>query len=501
METVGKPVLFRIRLVSCCFFFLIQAALAAGGCANTITVKDPAAGVNGFESVSGDKLFFIVGRISIKGNRLTRPNIILRELKFREGDTLMLADLPGILQHARENIFNTRLFNFVTVDTSVNIADQLLDFSVEVVERWYIWPIPFVQVSDQNLDAWWQTQDFSRITYGIDLTFYNVRGRNETLKILTHFGFNQKYGFTYRIPYINKSQTLGIGFGADLEINHQVAVKTQDNQPFYYDDPGAYPKQLTYVYTELLYRPSIYVMHTIRLAYSHYYFQDTVLHMPGFSMTGDNNQHLGTFWYQYKNDHRDVQFYPLRGWYLDAELSHSVPFRIARNTYIKSLFRWYLRLQKRWYYSFSFQGKLSFEKEQPYYLERGLGYGNEFVRGYEYYVVDGQHFGMLKNQFKFAILPERVEKIGFIRSSKFNTIPLALYASVFVDMGYVYAYRQYAPLQDGELIPFNSLQNSFLLGYGFGLDFTTYYDVVVRLEASLNLMGKPGIYIHFTAPI
>jgi outer membrane protein assembly factor BamA len=501
MKAVGKPVLFRLQFVLAVLFSFSASFTFSQHFGKTSQSTDSAGMTSDIQSLTGEMSYFIAGPISIKGNHITRPNIILRELKFKEGDTLRIADLPKTLQHAKENIFNTRLFNFVTLDTSVDPVNNLLNFSIEVIERWYIWPIPFLQVSDQNFNAWWQTRDFSRLTYGVDLTFFNVRGRNETLRIMTHFGFNQKYGFTYRIPYVNKRETIGIGFGGDMEINHQVAVKTQDNQPYYYNDPGTYPKQLTYAYAEFLYRPNIYVIHTFRLAYSHYYFQDTVLHMPGYSLTGDNNQDFVTFWYQYKNDHRDVQFYPLRGWYFDVEFSHSMPFRIAHNTYVKSLFRKYFRLQERWYYAFSFLGKISFEEQQPFYLERGLGYGREFVRGYEYYVEDGQHFGLLKNQLKFAIIPGRVEKITFIRTSKFNTIPLALYANVFVDMGYVYAYQQLAYLQNDLNIPFNSLQNAFMLGYGLGLDFTTYYDVVIRLEASLNLMGKPGIYIHFVAPI
>jgi hypothetical protein len=48
---------------------------------------------------------------------------------------------------------------------------------------------------------------------------------------------------------------------------------------------------------------------------------------------------------------------------------------------------------------------------------------------------------------------------------------------------------------------YNDLQNSLLVGYGAGFDFTTYYDVVVRLEFSMNGMGIPGIYLHFMAPI
>ena len=445
--------------------------------------------------------YVIAGTVSISGNHITYRNIIIRELKFKEGDTLKTDQLPRILSQAKENIFNTRLFNFVTLDTTVNPLTKRMNLDIEVIERWYIWPMPFIQLSDQNLNAWLQTLDWSKLTYGIDFTFFNVRGRNETLKIMTHFGFNQKYGFTYKIPYVNKKQTLGIGFGADMELNHEVAVETTDNQPYYFNSTGSYPKQLTYAFGELLLRPNIYVIHTLRLGYSHYYFQDTLLHVPGFSMTFNNNQDFVTLWYQYKNDHRDVQYYPLKGWYFDLEFSHSLPLWFTHNTYIKSLFRKYFQLHERWYYAFSLLGKLSFESQQPYYLQRGLGYSREFVRGYEYYVVDGQHYLLFKNNVKFAILPERVGKFNFIRTSKFNTIPYALYANLFVDMGYVYAYQQIAYGFNDTSLPFNSLQNTFMMGYGLGLDFTTYYDVVIRVEGSMNLLGKPGVYIHFIAPI
>jgi len=445
--------------------------------------------------------YVIAGNVSISGNRITHRNIILRELKFKEGDTLKIVSLPEILGNAKENIFNTRLFNFVTLDTTVNPLTNRMNLNIEVIERWYAWPIPYFQPSDQNINAWLQTWEWSKLTYGVDFTFFNVRGRNETLKIITHFGFNQKYGFTYKIPYVNRKQTLGIGFGADMDLNHLVAISTVDNQPNYFNNASGYPKQLTFAFGDLLLRPNIYVIHTFRLAYSHYYFQDSVLHIPGFSMTFSNNQDFATIWYQYKNDHRDVQYYPLKGWYFDLEFNHSMPFRVTHNTYIKSLFRKYFQLGERWYYAFSLLGKLSFEAQQPYYLQRGLGYSREFVRGYEYYVVDGQHYLLFKTNVKFAILPERVLKINFIPTTKFNTVPLALYANVFVDLGYVYAYRQQASGSDGVYVPFNSLQNALLAGYGLGLDFTTYYDVVIRLEGSMNLMGKPGIFIHFIAPI
>jgi hypothetical protein len=66
--------------------------------------------------------------------------------------------------------------------------------------------------------------------------------------------------------------------------------------------------------------------------------------------------------------------------------------------------------------------------------------------------------------------------------------------NLFVDAGYG-AYDQDYGKET------NDLQNSLLLGYGAGLDFVTYYDVVLRLEFSVNLKNETGFFLHFRAPI
>jgi len=441
--------------------------------------------------------YVIIHNIIIEGNKQTRPSIIIRELKFANNDTISLNRLKDLLIASKENVFNTKLFNIVTLDTAF-IGNSLVDITISVIERWYIWPIPYFEISDRNFNVWWETKDFSRLTYGIDLTFSNVRGRNETMKILTHFGFNQKYGFTYTIPYLNRKQTIGIGFGADVELNHEVGVETADNEVVYYKDVSNFPKQLIFAYTEMIYRPNIYTYHTFRIAYNQYYFSDTIIRIPGFSLANSNSQIFGSLYYQFKNDHRDVQYYPLTGFYFDLEFIHCFPYSFTHNTYLKVNARKYWQIYNQWYFASGLTVKISVENEQPYFLSRGLGYGREFVRGYEYFVVDGQHFLLWKNNFKFAIIPQRLIKLGFLKSSKFNTVPLALYVNVFSDLGYVYHYSTEAD-DHGDLG--NSLQNSLLLGYGTGLDFTTYYDLVIRCEFSMNLFGKPGIYLHFIAPI
>ncbi len=475
---MGRPsILPRICL-------LVIALLSSASCACGNTRPDSAR-------------YVIIRNIILEGNKVTKSPIITRELRFHPGDTIPAGRLPSLLNAAKENVFNTKLFNVVTLDTAC-VAGSGVDVRISVIERWYIWPVPFFEISDRNFNVWWETKDFSRLTYGIDLTFYNMRGRNETMMILTHFGFNQLYGFNYFIPYVNRKQTIGLGFGADVELNHEVGVATVDNEVVYYKDPSDYPQQLIFGFAEMRYRPSIYAYHTFRLAYNQYYFSDSVLTVPGFSLKNENSQIFGCLYYQYKNDHRDVQFYPLTGYYFDLEFVHCFPYSYTHNTYLKANARKFWQLCNRWYFASGLTLKISLEKEQPYYLSKGLGYGREYVRGYEYYVVDGQHFILWKNNFKFAIIPQRMIRLGFLKSSKFNTVPLALYANVFADMGYVYHYDTGTDYQTGAG---NTLQNSFMIGYGAGIDFTTYYDIVIRCEFAMNLFNKPGFYLHFTAPI
>ncbi len=438
----------------------------------------------------------VIRSIKIKGNLHTKPSIILRELAFRESDRIGRTLFQHMLKAGRENIFNTKLFNFVTIDTVPLGGSPLkMDIMIQVVERWYIWPWPFFEISDRNFNSWLETMDFNRLTYGIDLTIHNVMGLNETLKFPIHYGFNQKLGFSYQIPYINFKKTVGIDFGAEYNWNHEVIIETVENKPVYYRDPGSYPRQDFYAFTDLVLRPTFYAYHTFRVSFNSWMFSDSLIKVPDYTAGTSNHLQYFSLWYQYKNDHRDFQFYPLKGTYFDIELDQNGLFSPTVNEfYFKSNFRKYFQLYYRWYFASGLTGKLTLTPQPPYFMLKGLGYGRDFVRGYEYYVIDGKDFILWKNNFKFALIPQHEFNIDFVHTPKFSRVPFALYLNVFYDMGYVYS----------EVSPYNqsnTLKNSLLVGYGVGLDLTTYYDVVIRLEASMNAQGMPGFYLHFTAPI
>src|SRR5690349_16679731 len=58
---------------------------------------------------------FEVGEIEIKGNTKTKDYIIFRELPFKTGDSVNLAQLVNGFEVSRQQLMNTRLFNEVII--------------------------------------------------------------------------------------------------------------------------------------------------------------------------------------------------------------------------------------------------------------------------------------------------------------------------------------------------------------------------------------------------
>jgi outer membrane protein assembly factor BamA len=151
--------------------------------------------------------FVLINRVLIIGNRLTRDQIILRELSLKPGDLIFNLDLPEILDLDEKKLFNTRLFNTVEIRT-MELSDSKVDLLIDLNERWYTFPSPIFELSDRNFNEWWQNynHDFKRVNYGLRLYQFNMRGRNETLRFIAQFGFQRRFELMYRFPYIDKKQ-------------------------------------------------------------------------------------------------------------------------------------------------------------------------------------------------------------------------------------------------------------------------------------------------------
>jgi len=438
---------------------------------------------------------FIVNKIILSGNKITKPQIIFRELLFHENDTIAADRLSWMIEQSQKNLLNTSLFNFANIDTVIVSGGNRINITIMLVERWYIWPSPFFQLADRNFNVWWETKDLSKADYGLYLNWENFRGRKENLSFLVRLGYDESFGISYKIPYINKKKTIGAGFIISISGNHEVPFKNFENKQLYYKDRENYVQQTVFGTFSINYRKNIFNTHTFQINYNDYSFADSLLILnPRFS-TQKHLQFL-TFYYMLKSDHRDIKAYPLNGYYFDLELV-KYGLGILENENIAMAFlhtsiRKFWNIHKRWYFSGGVNAKLSTSAFQPYFMERGLGYGNDYVRSYEYYVVGGQSFALLKTNLKFELVPTKVKKLKFIPAKKFNMLYYSIYLNLLGDAAYVF---------DKHALADNKLSNTALMGTGLGIDFVTYYDKVFRLEYSINKKGESGFFIHFVSPI
>lgn len=452
----------------------------------------------GFSELKAQDTLLIVGDIELIGNKVTKDPIIFREITFKVGDTIGANLFRQKLLYSQQNLMNTSLFNFVEINDTVinqqhfNVVEVLFKFT----ERWYIWPLPIFELAERNLSVWLQDMDFSRVNYGLFLDWDNFRGRREQLKLIFQFGYDEKLGFRYNIPYIDKKQTFGVDFGFNRTNNHEVTYATENNEVQRIKLEGEYVHKFYNAFFAVYNRPDIYQSHYFETSYNDHIYHDTVFQLnPDFYRQGTNRAQYIKLSYKFMNDHRDFKPYPLKGYYFDI-LIEKIGLAIFNNNPInlynaKVNARKYWTFNRRFYFAGGFTARLGTSGYHPYFVNNGVGYGRDFVRGYEYYVIDGQNYSLLKTDFKFAIIPQRTSVIKFIPTEKFNKVPWAIYLSLFNDFGYV----------SGNGDKGNSLQNSVMWGYGAGINLVTYYDIVLRLEYSFNQLGEGGFFVHFMASI
>lgn len=441
--------------------------------------------------------YFVINSIQIEGNKVTREHIILRELEFVSGDTLSLTDYCMKSRKSQQNLLNRSLFNFVEIDT-LALADHALlkDIIIKVIERWYVWPFPIFELAERNFNSWWELRDLRRTNYGFFITVNNFRGRMEVLRILARAGYNQNYYLTYEIPYLTKKQTLGLALETGVQLSRETFYASKGHKYLHFRNENGYARRQSHARINFTLRPGIHNQHFITLGYENFRFADTLVGLnPEMGFRGSPEFQMIRLGYRLKHDFRDSRPYPLQGHYFELQaeqrglgLLNNEPQHFT----VKATFDLYKKIAPRWNWAFTVTGKTVVGKTEPYQLQRGLGYGNEFVRGYELYVVDGRDFGLFKSNLKYALVSPRIRKIPVAVTERFSKIHYAIYLNALFDAGYV---REPHPWPD------NFLQNRMLYGTGLGLDLVTYYDLVWRFEYSFNHLKKGGFYIHFVAPI
>ena len=439
--------------------------------------------------------YLIINDILIEGNHKTKDRIILRELDVNVGDTIFLPKADTILSRNKNKIFNTNLF--VNVDLALireSVDEALLHIKLD--ERWYIFPGPIFELSDRNFNEWWNTYgaDLSRTNYGMRVVVENFRGRKEKLDLLAQFGFTQKFGILYEIPYFDRQQKHGLIFDISYSQNKSVAYRTNDHQLSFVESPELISEKLE-AGISLTKRNAFYGFHRFELKYFNNSVSDTIVQLnPLYFLNGSNRQQYFRFSYSFTYDKRDIAAYPLRGSLLILNFRRSGLgfFDGLNSTFISGAYGKYHNLGKKFFLENTFKVQMSFQPNQPYFNAKALGYGDDVLRGYELYVIDGQGFFTNKNTLRYQLFKFQ-KKLGFIPIQQFRKLPLAGYLTAYLDTGYT---------RDKYFTEGNQrFANKFLYGGGIGIDIVTFYDLVLKMNYSINRDGESGFFLNFRSSL
>ncbi len=430
-----------------------------------------------------------IGGIVFLGNGVTRERILRAELDLHPGDSLALADLPARLEANRARIFNLQLFHSVLVQASCGSAGRLTLLFV-VQERLYTFPVPIFSLAERNFRAWYDRPDrWRRLDYGLHLVRINFRGRNETLTTNLQFGFNRKFDLAYEAPGLGLRRRLGLGFGISYYQSHTVDYNTLTDRLRSVRDDDGFPIQRFFVSGGLRLRHTVQLLTAFDVAYHRQRISDSVAYYNPEFYLGRTQREFLDFNLTSTHNRRNTFAYPLTGSFAQVALTQRffLDSRTPASTTLRLRYAHYLDLGRGFYYAVGATAQTR--------LASALGYPDRRALGYDEYVIDGRHCGLLQQGLSYRILKPGAIRLPISDNPKFNIIPLVAYLNIFADAGYV------ATASTLDATQYNILPNSLLRSTGLALHLVTYYDRVFVIEYSLNGLGQSGFFLRSNFPI
>lgn len=438
--------------------------------------------------------FVVIDSINIEGNNKTKSYIITNELDISIGDTIFFNDLGPRFLKNKNRVLSTGLFVDASFNLkSINITTGNSTMLITVIESWYIYPKIIFELVDRNFNEWYYDHNasFKRINLGLELEHKNLTGDSDFLEVKLQAGITRKVELKYIRPYLSKSHRIGLIFNILYKNSKELAYDTRKNKLEYFRDDNKTLFNQFRINTGLTYKPELFDIHSVNFKFFNNEVNPIILDEYNSNFfTNNPKQRYFNISYSYVRDTRQYKLYP-RGGYL---LGFSVEkiglgiFKDINQLDISSTFEKYFSF-KNFISSYQIKGKKRiFSKENPYFNNKSLGYEDDFLNGYELYVIDGENYIFSKTSQKFRILSGTLDFSPKIRIKQFKFIPYDFYLSLNFDMGYVNNNVNFVE---------NNFNNRLLYGYGIGLDIIVYNNLF-RISYSFNHIGEGGLFLYFS---
>lgn len=425
-----------------------------------------------------------VSVVIIKGLVRTKERTIFREINFESGKKLMSSD--SLLERWELRLSSLSLFNEV-------ICKQTHDtLFISVVEEFYYWFYPQGGFADRNFYNWAKTKQISRLYFGGDFAFFNLMGLNHTLTLTLVGGYNQVYGLSYELPSSKYRNGWGGKFKTSYSQNHEIWLSTENDKIKLYDLEPDYAQRISNL--DISAFRKINYQNSLELGYSlnyHEISKEASFLNPTFFVFG-NKQLSQTGYVNLTHDTRNQRHYPTKGNEIKFNFSLTNQGYEKFNWVESVSFRWrnFLNIDKHHHVATLIYIQYKFGN-MTYLNVRQLGYNNDYVRGYESYVLDGRGAFMAKIAFRKALFLGKIDlqKMGI--TENYNKMPLSLWLSIFSDLGKIIDPNAIS------LAVNNNLNYQMLRSVGISIDMLAYYDILTRFDVSKNNIGSWIFNISF----
>ena len=309
-------------------------------------------------------------------------------------------------------------------------------------------------------------------------------------------GYTKNVSFSYTAPYSNKKLTQGFNVGGGYLQKREMSIKTNGNDSLIFYPSNRVTKtnadfvyKSWYVNAGYTIRRGFFTRHIFSASYTHIKIADSAIdkrYNPNYFKDSVTSKGIIDFNYRFVYTNVDNGSYPLKGKTgFVSLLKRGFGFTGGVNMFmVEAGLNRYYNMGKNWFSSFQLSANIKLPFDQAYINQRGLGYGENYLRGLEYYVIDGVATGLIRSTIKKKLISFN---IPFPYLPKLLTkIPITIFAKTYTDIGYAYTKQKYDTY----------LNNRLLYSGGFGIDILTFYDFNLKFEYSFNQLGKNGLFLH-----
>jgi outer membrane protein assembly factor BamA len=436
-----------------------------------------------------DSTSVFIKQVHINEGLNTKYKVIRREISVAEQGLYNKEILIVECEESARRLRNLGQFGLVRYNIEFLVKDTVI-VHFEIKERGPFGGTLNAALADRNFNVWIRDYDakLSRVNFSASGSHDNLFGLRKRLRVTTTIGFNTAASVDIFSPSVAKYLNFGYHCNASWGMYKEYYTQIKNGRQVFTRHNNAVVQQQLSGTVEVFVRPQYSYFLIGGLDYAAISVDDTLLEIND-GLLGNKRSRLSYIepHLAYRYSKVDVEAYPQQGERIRIRAGSKINNGNSLHNYIQLYASKFWRLTPRWLLSTWAQAKASTNPSRAFIFQNAFGFRTDYVRGYEYYVVNGEHALLSRFDLKYKIVRKNFD-YKFWRWNLGYT--WGIYPKVFADIGRAYA----APYQLAQ----NPLANTRLSTVGVGLDAILEGSTSVRIEYALNHLNQKGLFLHLT---